>query len=61
LIEKESGAWFESIIRTFNRMTEVPEEELDAALKSPQLSLFLFQFADYEGADIKPRNKNKVL
>lgn len=61
LIEKQSGAWFESIKRTFNRMTEIPEDELDAALKSPQLSLFLFQFADYEGEDIKPRNKDKVL
>jgi hypothetical protein len=47
-------------------MTEIPEEELDRALRSPQLALFLFQFSDYargsgSAADRSPRPKEKVL
>jgi hypothetical protein len=60
-IEKESQVWLENIQRTFSRMTEIPAEEVSQALKSPQLSLFLFQFSDYEGGDRPPRDKNKVL
>jgi F420-non-reducing hydrogenase small subunit len=47
LVEKESSAWFSSIKRVFASMTDIPEPEVDAALRSPQLSLFLFQFSDY--------------
>ncbi len=60
-IEKESQAWFASIQRVFEHMTDIPEEEIDAALRSPQLSLFLFQFADYAGAGQAPRPKEKVI
>ncbi len=60
-IEKESQVWLENIQRTFSRMTEIPAEEVSQALKSPQLSLFLFQFSDYEGGDRPPRDKNRVL
>jgi F420-non-reducing hydrogenase small subunit len=69
LIEKESSAWFEAIQRVFERMTDIPPAEIAATLRSPQLSLFLFQFADYAaatggttvGTDQAPRRKEEVL
>jgi F420-non-reducing hydrogenase small subunit len=65
-IEKESEAWLNSIKRVFASLTDIPEEELDTALRSPQLALFLFQFSDYaRGAgaaeDRPPRPKEKLL
>jgi F420-non-reducing hydrogenase small subunit len=60
-IEKESEAWFTSIRRVFTHMTDIPEEEIEAALRSPQLSLFLFQFADYAEAGQAPRHKDQVV
>jgi F420-non-reducing hydrogenase small subunit len=60
-IEKESQKWFDSIHRVFTHMTDIPDEEIDVALRSPQLSLFLFQFADYAGAGQSPRHKDQVL
>ena len=60
-IEKESQAWFNSIHKVFSHMTDIPDEEIDAALRSPQLSLFLFQFADYAGASHSPRHKEQVV
>ena len=60
-IEKESSKWFASIQRVFAAMTDVPPEEIEAALRSPQLALFLFQFADYAGTGQPPRPKEKVL
>lgn len=60
-IEKESEAWFASIHRVFTHMTDIPEEEIEAALRSPQLSLFLFQFADYAGTGQVPRHKDQVV
>ena len=65
-IEKESEAWLKSIKRVFASLTDVPDEEVDAALRSPQLALFLFQFSDYAddktfGGDHRPRPKEKVL
>ena len=69
-IEKESSKWFASIQRVFAAMTDVPPAEIEAALRSPQLALFLFQFADYTppsfpsaGGDEggAPRPKEKVL
>ena len=61
LIEKDSQAWLESIERVFNALTDIPPEELREALVSPQLALFLFQFADYAGQDSVPRPKEKML
>ena len=61
LIEKESSVWFSSIKRVFAAMTDIPGDEIDAALRSPQLSLFLFQFSDYADEDRPPRPKEKVL
>jgi F420-non-reducing hydrogenase small subunit len=60
-IEKESRVWFDRVQKVFERMTDIPPEEINQALHSPQLSLFLFQFTDYLGNDRKPRPKEKVL
>lgn len=59
-IAKESEAWFTSIKRVFATMTDVPEDEIERGLRSPQLALFLFQFSDYAG-DHQPRPKEKIL
>jgi F420-non-reducing hydrogenase small subunit len=61
LIEKESSAWFESIQRVFAALTDIPVQEVEEGLRSPQLALFLFQFSDYAGDDRSPRPKEKVL
>jgi F420-non-reducing hydrogenase small subunit len=60
-IEKESQVWFNSILRVFSHMTDIPEKDIEVALKSTQLSMFLFQFADYAGAGQAPRKKEKVI
>jgi F420-non-reducing hydrogenase small subunit len=60
-IERDSQVWFTSIKRIFSSMTDIPDEEIDAALRSPQLALFLFQFSDYVGDIRPPRPKEKVL
>ncbi len=60
-IEKESKAWLASIKRVFESLTDIPEEELDQALRSPQLALFLFQFSDYAAPERPPRPKEKML
>lgn len=60
-IEKDSEVWFSSIKRVFASMTDIPEEEIDEALRSPQLALFLFQFSDYAGGNRVVRPKEKVL
>jgi F420-non-reducing hydrogenase small subunit len=60
-IERESKFWLKSIQRVFASMTDIPEEEIAEALRSPQLALFLFQFSDYAAEDRKPRPKEKVL
>ena len=61
LIEKESDAWFTGIRRVFESMTDVPAGEIDWALRSPQLALFLFQFADYAGGDRPLRHKEQMI
>ena len=60
-IERESQFWFKSIQRVFAGMTDIPEKEISQALRSAQLSLFLFQFSDYANGDREPRPKEKVL
>jgi F420-non-reducing hydrogenase small subunit len=60
-IEKESCDWLASIKRVFNSLTDIPEEELDSILRSPQFALFLFQFSDYAGEDQPSRPKEKIL
>ncbi len=61
LIEKDANAWFESIIRVFQRMTDIDPETISEALKSPHLALFLFQFSDYTDTELDSRPKEKVL
>jgi F420-non-reducing hydrogenase small subunit len=57
-IEKESAAWFTSILKVFTNMTDIPAEEVDAALHSPQYAMFLFQFSDYaEDGAFHPKEK----
>jgi F420-non-reducing hydrogenase small subunit len=60
-IEKESAAWLTSIQRVFASMTDIPADEIESALRSPQLALFLFQFSDYADIDRPPRAREKVL
>lgn len=60
-IEKGSEKWLNAVRRIFSRMTEIPEEEIETALRSPQLALFLFQFADYAGTGQAPRQKEQVV
>ncbi|MEW6289769.1 MAG: hypothetical protein AB1545_07925 [Thermodesulfobacteriota bacterium] len=61
LIEKESAAWLSSIQRVISSLTDIPAAEVDLALRSPHLSLFLFQFSDYSGPGRKPRPHEKVI
>jgi F420-non-reducing hydrogenase small subunit len=60
-IEKDSTAWLASVQRVFTGMTDIPPEEIEAELHSPQMSLFLFQFSDYDGTRRASRPKEKVL
>jgi hypothetical protein len=60
-IERGSAAWLSSIQRVFASMTDIPPAEIESALLSPQLSLFLFQFTDYAGQDRPPRPTEKIL
>ena len=68
LIERDSSAWFEAISRVLTSMTDIPPDEIDRALRSPHLALFLFQFSDYAAGSRPgaprlgpPRRKGKVL
>ena len=61
LIEKESGAWLSSIQRVISTLTDIPTAEVERALRSPHLALFLFQFSDYSGPGRAPRPKEKVM
>jgi len=60
-IEKDSQTWMHAIARVLHAMTDVPEGEVQAALRSASLSLFLFQFADYDGRSRPSRPKGKVI
>ena len=60
-IEKESSVWFDRVQQVFERLTDIPAQEIYDALHSPQLSLFLFQFTDYMGNGGPSRPKEKVL
>lgn len=60
-IEDGAEAWMSSIKRVFHALTEIPEDELDQAVRSAQLALFLFQFTDYGAPERPPRPKEKIL
>jgi len=57
-ISRSSEAWFAAIQKVFSRMTDIPAQEIDRIARSPQYSLFTFQFADYTGQE---RDVEKVL
>jgi F420-non-reducing hydrogenase small subunit len=57
-ISRSSEEWLAAMQRVFARMTDIPAEEIDRALRSPQLALFVFQFADYTG---QQRDPGRVL
>ncbi len=61
LMEKGKTAWLRSIRRTFETLTDIPAGEVDEGLRSPQLSLFLFQFSDYDGTARPMRPKEKMI
>lgn len=61
LIEKESAQWLSSIKRVISGLTSISEDDLERELRSPHLSMFLFQFSDYSGAGRAPRPKEKVI
>jgi F420-non-reducing hydrogenase small subunit len=60
-IDRLSSEWFSSIQRVFAAMTDIPPEEIEMALRSPQLALFLFQFSDYANTGRPSRPKEKML
>jgi F420-non-reducing hydrogenase small subunit len=60
-VEEGTEKWLNVIRRVFSKMTDIPDAEIDEALRSPQLSMFLFQFSDYFDTDRSPRKKEKVL
>ncbi len=57
-ISRSSQEWFSAISKVFERMTDVAPEQIQRHLRSPQLALFVFQFADYAAV---PRDPKKVL
>ncbi|MFH1983247.1 MAG: hypothetical protein ABIL58_15495 [Pseudomonadota bacterium] len=62
LIEKQSGAWFETMNKVFHALTDIPPDTVDAGLRSPQYALFLFQFSDADSPGAKaPRPKERIL
>ncbi|MFP3896079.1 MAG: hypothetical protein ACLFV5_04450 [Anaerolineales bacterium] len=57
-ISLSSAEWFSAIKKILHNMTDIPDEEIDEMLRSPQLALFVFQFADYAAV---PRDKERIL
>jgi F420-non-reducing hydrogenase small subunit len=52
----------DNLRRTYTRMTDIPETEINEGLESPWLSLFLGQFTDYTQDDSLPlRTKEKMI
>jgi len=61
-LNKEPKFVLDNLRRVFSRMTDIPAEEIDDALASPWLSLFLGQFTDYtQETDLPLRTKEKML
>lgn len=61
-LNKEPQFVLDNLSRVFTRMTDIPAEEVEAALNSPWLSLFLDQFTDYTSGEALPkRTKEKMI
>jgi len=57
-ISRSREEWFAAILKVFDRLTDIPPEDVEALARSPQYSLFTFQFADYTGRE---RDVDRVL
>ena len=57
-VSRSSEEWFTAIQKVFSRLTDIAPEVIDEMARSPQYSLFTFQFADYAG---RQRDVRKVL
>lgn len=60
-IKKGSKKWLATIKHVFLKLTDIPADEVETALLSPQLSLFLFQFSDYSHNEPGPKLNAEVL
>jgi len=60
-IHKEPESWLNAIRKVFSKMTDVPQDEIEAALRSPQLSLFLFQLSHDALTGAYPEQDVEVL
>lgn len=60
-IGKGSKKWLATIKHVFLKLTDIPADEVETALLSPQLSLFLFQFSDYSHNEPGPKLNAEVL
>lgn len=61
-LNKEPSFVLDNLRKVFTRMTDIPEEEINEALESPWLSLFLDQFTDYTQDETLPtRTKDKFI
>ncbi len=60
-INKAPESWLNTIQKVFSKMTDVPPNEIKAALRSPQLSLFLFQFSHDPATEGHPGPEVEVL
>jgi hypothetical protein len=62
LISTKTMIRVDNLRRVFTRMTDIPIEEINAALASPWLSLFLGQFTDYtQDQSLPQRTKEKMI
>jgi len=60
-IGKGSKKWLATIKHVFSKLTDIPADEIETALLSPQLSLFLFQFSDYSHNEPRSKLNAEVL
>jgi len=61
-LNREPEFVLDNLRRVFTRMTDIPIEEINAALASPWLSLFLGQFTDYtQDQSLPQRTKEKMI
>ena len=60
-VKKGSKEWLATIKHVFSKLTDIPSHEIETALLSPQLSLFLFQFSDYSRNEPRSKLNAEVL
>ena len=57
-IKRSSQEWYTAIQKVFARMTDIDPEIIERAVRSPQMALFVFQFADYAAT---PRDPERII